>query len=1455
MSFASSINLSSLNGASGFRLDGVSASDGSGVSVASAGDVNGDGLVDLIIGASGANGGAGRSYIVFGQSAGFTSALNLSALDGTNGFRLDGISAGDGSGGSVAAAGDINGDGFGDLLIGASTADAQGTDSGAAYIVLGKSGGFASSLSFSSLIGSNGAQLWGNPGVNAGNSVAAAGDVNGDGFADIILGVPQEDQNGNNSGMAVVRFGSSGVLSTPLGLNAVNGTNGFALNGSTAFEATGYSVASAGDVNGDGFADVIVGVRATDNLGQPTASPGNSAYVLFGASGGIAASLVPSALNGTNGFRLVGVSAGDNNGISVASAGDVNGDGFADLIVGAAAANGQAGRGYVVFGASGGFTSSLALSALNGGNGFRLDGVCATDRAGTSVAAAGDINGDGFADLIVGAAQADPNGANSGSSYVVFGKSTAFTAVLSLSTLTGANGFRLDGVSAGDGAGVSVAAAGDVDGDGFADLIIGAAGADPGGNGGAGSSYIYYSPATGGAIYRGTSLAETLRGTPDNDVINGFGRNDRLFGNAGNDAVNGGTGDDTIDGGAGNDTLDGGTGNDTLTYALAIAGVTLSLAVSGPQVTGGSGTDSISNFETLIGGAFNDSLTGATTNDLINGGAGNDAIAGGDGNDTLTGGAGDDTIEGGLGNDSLDAGADTDTLSYASASSGVTVSLGQSGAQVTGGAGTDTATNFENLTGGGFNDSLTGTNGDNVIDGGGGNDTILGGNGNDLITAGANDDNVEGGAGNDTLDGGTGNDTLSYASAVGPVTVSLALSVAQNTGVAAGTDTISNFENLVGGAFADRLTGSDGDNVIEGGANIDTIDGGLGNDTLDGGASDDTLSYASATGAITFSLALSGAQVTGGAGTDTASSFENLTGGGFNDSLTGSSGTNSIDGGEGDDMIIAGEGVDTLNGGLGNDMVSYALATLALTIINGTSVSGAFGNQTLQNVEFVIGTSLNDSLRGSAGDNGFDAGDGNDTIDGQAGNDTLLGGLGNDTILDDNGGNDSVEGGGGNDTLGAGAGNDVINGGAGDDIVNGGPGNDTLDGGDDLDTLSYVLAAGAVTVNLGVTGPQVTGGSGTDTVSNFENLLGSSNSDILTGSSGDNVINGEGGHDTIDGGAGNDTLDGGSSGGVGTGDVLSYASATAGVTVDLSLTGPQVTGGAGTDTVSNFERLQGSGFNDRLSGALTTIDGGAGDDTISGGAGGENLSGGDGIDTVSYANAASAVRVNLALTTFQNTVGGGNDTLSNFENLTGGAFNDTLTGSAGDNVIEGGLGNDTLLGRAGADSLIGGGGLDFASYAGATAGVTARIDFTNLNTGEAAGDSYTGIGGLTGTDFDDTLVGTAGSQILEGGFGNDALIGRQGSDSLTGGFGVDFFAFAFEDFEKGVYDVISDFNTGGNLDWFVTSGVVRTEILALSYQGGVVVSLPTVGYGADGGGVWLQNTTLTQFWSQLYTMV
>ena len=303
------------------------------------------------------------------------------------------------------------------------------------------------------------------------------------------------------------------------------------------------------------------------------------------------------------------------------------------------------------------------------------------------------------------------------------------------------------------------------------------------------------------------------------------------------------------------------------------------------------------------------------------------------------------------------------------------------------------------------------------------------------------------------------------------------------------------------------------------------------------------------------------------------------------------------------------------------------------------------------------------------------------------------------------------------------------------------------------------LADGGVTfTDTGVTELSVTGGSGDDIIT------GSAGDDHLYGGAGNDHIYGLAGNDFIAGGAGADTLDGGT----GT-DMVDYSASSAGVTVNLANAGAQSGGDAAGDILSNFENLTGSAYADMLTGDANAnvISGGAGNDTIAGGAGADTLDGGTGTDTVDYSASSAAVTVNLANAGAQSGGDAAGDILSNFENVTGSAYNDTLTGDANANAISGGAGNDTIAGGAGADALDGGTGTDTVDYSASSAGVTVNLAKTGAQSGgDAAGDILSNFENLTGSAYADILTGDANANAIAGGAGDDTLVGDSGATNL-----------------------------------------------------------------------------------------
>ncbi|MBA3716970.1 MAG: FG-GAP repeat protein [Actinobacteria bacterium] len=381
----------------------------------------------------------------------------------------------DDAGTSVARAGDVNGDGDMDLIVGAPEA---GDDSaGRAYVIFGP---LQSPVIDLAALGEQGFAIVGEAGDDhAGYSVAAAGDVNHDGHADVIVGAPSAAPHDRaEAGAAYVVFGKSSTDQVELG---ALGARGFRIEGAKESDFAGFSVSTAGDVDRDGLGDVIVGAPA---LGRHR----GYAAVVFGRRGHAPVDL---GRLGAAGIRIQGVNKPvqvdgqivyDETGASVALAGDVNGDRRPDLVIGSPGpGNGiVTGNAYVVFMPAA--KRTVEVGALGFG-GFRIQGAQGFDYAGESVAAAGDVNSDGFADVITGGTGAHAVGFEAGAAYVVFGKRG--TSFIDLQKLAG-KGFRMDGAEAGEYAGWAVAGAGNAGGDDHPDVFVGA----PGANGDSGSAYV-----------------------------------------------------------------------------------------------------------------------------------------------------------------------------------------------------------------------------------------------------------------------------------------------------------------------------------------------------------------------------------------------------------------------------------------------------------------------------------------------------------------------------------------------------------------------------------------------------------------------------------------------------------------------------------------------------------------------------------------------------------------------------------------------------------------------------------------------------------------------------------------------------------------------------------------------------------------------------------------------------
>jgi hypothetical protein len=554
------ITIDPLTATSDWSLVGESSGDELGISVATAGDVNGDGYSDVIVGVhryDTSETDAGAAFVFEGTATGVNS---------THIWTDEGDQLGESYGWSVATAGDVNGDGYSDIIVGAPYYDEGQSNEGAAYVYHGSSSGLSSTPSWyaqsdnahdwmgwqvgtagdidgngcSDVIiavgGADWAKVWqgstssglGDDGTGAnidwigkvsgnqtGASAGTAGDVNGDGYSDVILGVPTYNDGETDEGGAFIWFGSS----TGLGADGTVSNADWSYEPDVVDARFGRSVGTAGDVNGDGFADVIVGAnRYTDGQNEEGA-----VFVFHGSSTG------PS---GTHDWTKQGNAADHRLGQSVGTAGDVNGDGFADIIVGAAKHDennpslNTEGWAYVYYGAATGLYHTEIWS--NSG------GLAQPEAAyGFSVGTAGDVNGDGYSDIIVGAPGYTtlpfPPKNNVGRVTVHLGSPSGLASEAKWSEEGPTNSLSY---------GQSVSTAGDVNGDGFDDVIVGDENFDGGAGTNEGGAWVYHGSggglntaadwsATGGISYAG--FGENVATAGD---VNGDGYEDVIIGSS-----------------------------------------------------------------------------------------------------------------------------------------------------------------------------------------------------------------------------------------------------------------------------------------------------------------------------------------------------------------------------------------------------------------------------------------------------------------------------------------------------------------------------------------------------------------------------------------------------------------------------------------------------------------------------------------------------------------------------------------------------------------------------------------------------------------------------------------------------------------------------------------------------------------------------------------------------------
>lgn len=895
--------------------------------------------------------------------------------------------------------------------------------------------------------------------------------------------------------------------------------------------------------------------------------------------------------------------------------------------------------------------------------------------------------------------------------------------------------------------------------------------------------------ATAKGFIKGTDQNDYLMGTFSNETLEGLAGNDQLFGESGQDLLLGGDGDDSLSGGPGDDTSIGGSGNDTLRgdFGDSLTGTDgldsvmggdgddlIHAAIDNDTLDGGSGKDKLSfanvgfngwssplsgvdfnlatgvvfpkaspeikrtlnvfNIEQFEGSPYADVITGDVNDNELFGAGGNDTLYGGDGNDLLHGDTsffftGKESYSLNPASDELHGGNGTDTITYAGNRGHFFVNRldGLNNFTIAAGSSVDMAYGVEKIR---FNDgtfdlsaiasaqgvykgteqsdTITGWTGNDTIEGFGGDDVLQGHDGKDSLSGGEGNDLLRGSRGDDTLDGGAGNDTLdgSHSSVGGTANLQTGWASVEGSNVL-----LISIENIFGSRFNDLLTGNGLANALHGNDGVDTLAGGGGNDTLDGGA-----------------------------------------------------GADLLQGGDGDDVLLASLDNDTLDGGAGQDRirfdgssggVDFDLATSTLKLLQQSAVAYTLN---LISIEQIEGSAGADLITGDANNNELFGGGGNDTLYGSTGNDTLHGGS-QIALFGGKGTNDVLYGGAGIDTV-------VYSGNRNEVIVRilDVPGAYQITYGTSLDTAYEVekirfsdgifdLSAVADPKGLfrGTANANYLIGS-----SDHETMLGLAGDDTLNGLDGDDSLSAGDGDDQLLGGLGDDTIDGGAGN-----DWVSFLNSSNNINANL---GTGLATGEGSDTLVGIENIDGSSFNDVLTGnaqpnwlrassGSDTLDGGAGNDTLDGGLGYEadslrggdgddvlivqghdTLDGGTGQDKVQF-NSNGGVDFNLMTGVYFERQTPGTLyrlDLSNIEQVEGTGNADVLTGDASDNQLFGAAGSDTLHGGAGNDLLDG--GFFYVSKAGVPNDV------------------------LYGGDGNDTLVGGSGQNLLDGGNGFDTAV-------------------------------------------------------------------------------------------------